>query len=145
MLSPLTCQRQACFNDRLWGSLTTWLEHSKKKTCDVCKHQYSFSKGVSPSSSITAYLTHPNAPTVYAQDMPTHLPVILLFRQFAQQAIHAVIFCLRAILVAFVWLAVLPWFTVWTWRIYFAMGNSTYDFSCLCLYRVSSFSYLSTI
>ncbi|KAH9987536.1 hypothetical protein BJV77DRAFT_791315 [Russula vinacea] len=25
--------------------LTTWLSHSKKKTCDVCKHPYSFTKG----------------------------------------------------------------------------------------------------
>lgn len=27
-------------------SLTTWLAHSKKKTCDVCKHPYSFTKGM---------------------------------------------------------------------------------------------------
>lgn len=26
-------------------SLTTWLAHSKKKSCDVCKHSYSFTKG----------------------------------------------------------------------------------------------------
>lgn len=26
-------------------SLTTWLAHSKKKTCDVCKYPYSFTKG----------------------------------------------------------------------------------------------------
>lgn len=76
--------------------------------------------------------------------MPTHLPVILLFRQFAQQAVHAVIFCLRAVLVAFVWLAVLPWFTVWTWRIYFAMGSSTYDFPTIYL-RYLSFSYIYSV
>jgi hypothetical protein len=29
------------------SSLTTWLAHSKKKTCDVCKHPYSFTKGPS--------------------------------------------------------------------------------------------------
>lgn len=29
----------------LLSSLTTWLSHSKKKTCDVCKHPYSFTKG----------------------------------------------------------------------------------------------------
>ena len=27
-------------------SLTTWLAHSKKKNCDVCKHPYSFTKGI---------------------------------------------------------------------------------------------------
>ncbi|KAG6826951.1 hypothetical protein H0H92_013788 [Tricholoma furcatifolium] len=26
--------------------LTTWLSHSKKKNCDVCKHPYSFTKGL---------------------------------------------------------------------------------------------------
>jgi hypothetical protein len=29
-----------------FASLTTWLSHSKKKTCDVCKHPYSFTKGL---------------------------------------------------------------------------------------------------
>ncbi|KAH9962695.1 hypothetical protein BC827DRAFT_206711 [Russula dissimulans] len=86
--------------------LTTWLSHSKKKTCDVCKHPYSFTK-------------------VYADDMPRHLPVILLLRKFAQQVAFAILFCIRAIIVSFVWLAILPWVTVWTWRMYFAMGNST--------------------
>ncbi|KAI0294319.1 hypothetical protein B0F90DRAFT_1757507 [Multifurca ochricompacta] len=88
------------------GFLTTWLSHSKKKTCDVCKYPYSFTK-------------------VYAEDMPMRLPVILLLRKFAQQVLFAILFCIRAIIVSFVWLAVLPWITVWTWRMYFAMGNST--------------------
>ncbi|KAH9039259.1 hypothetical protein EDB85DRAFT_2110167 [Lactarius pseudohatsudake] len=86
--------------------LTTWLSHSKKKTCDVCKYPYSFTK-------------------VYADDMPGQLPVVLLLRKFAQQVAFAIIFCIRAVIVSFVWLAVLPWVTVWTWRMYFAMGNST--------------------
>ncbi|KAA1468915.1 hypothetical protein DENSPDRAFT_834409 [Dentipellis sp. KUC8613] len=86
--------------------LTTWLAHSKKKTCDVCKHPYAFTK-------------------VYAEDMPSRLPVFLLVRRLAQQAFFAVLFLLRAILVAVVWLAVLPWITVWTWRMYFVMGNAT--------------------
>lgn len=86
--------------------LTTWLSHSKKKTCDVCKHPYSFTK-------------------VYAADMPSTLPPLLLFRRLAQQALFAVLFGLRAIMVGTVWLAVLPWITIWTWRVYFTMGEST--------------------
>ncbi|THH12440.1 hypothetical protein EW146_g7700 [Bondarzewia mesenterica] len=86
--------------------LTTWLTHSKKKTCDVCKHPYAFTK-------------------VYAQDMPRHIPVILLLQRFIQHALFAILFCLRAVVVALVWLAVLPWVTIWTWRMYFAIGNST--------------------
>ncbi|KAJ7780224.1 hypothetical protein DFH07DRAFT_729968 [Mycena maculata] len=86
--------------------LTTWLAHSKKKTCDVCKHPYTFTK-------------------VYATDMPTRLPPVLLLRRVAQQSFFAVIFAVRAIAVAIIWLAVLPWVTVMTWRVYFSMGDST--------------------
>ncbi|TFY72452.1 hypothetical protein EVG20_g549 [Dentipellis fragilis] len=86
--------------------LTTWLAHSKKKTCDVCKHPYAFTK-------------------VYAEDMPRRLPVFLLVRRLVQQTFFALLFLLRAVLVAVVWLAVLPWITVWTWRMYFVMGNAT--------------------
>ncbi|TCD71774.1 hypothetical protein EIP91_003117 [Steccherinum ochraceum] len=86
--------------------LTTWLAHSKKKTCDVCKYPYSFTK-------------------VYSKDMPSRLPVLLLIRRLAQQAFLAVVFVIRAILVGIIWLAFLPWATIMTWRMYFAMGEST--------------------
>ncbi|OSD05343.1 hypothetical protein PYCCODRAFT_1405960 [Trametes coccinea BRFM310] len=84
--------------------LTEWLAHSKKKTCDVCKYPYSFTK-------------------VYSKDMPEKLPFFLVLRQFSQQLAFALLFGLRAVLVASIWLAALPWATIWTWRIYFAMGN----------------------
>ncbi|KAI6167328.1 hypothetical protein EDD17DRAFT_1469209 [Pisolithus thermaeus] len=86
--------------------LTTWLSHSKKKTCDVCKHPYSFTK-------------------VYAADMPDKLPPLLVVRRLAQQALFGVLFGLRAIMITTIWLAVLPWITIWTWRLYFTMGEST--------------------
>ncbi|KAJ7777220.1 hypothetical protein B0H16DRAFT_1301759 [Mycena metata] len=86
--------------------LTTWLAHSKKKTCDVCKHPYSFTK-------------------VYATDMPTRLPPVLLLRRVAQQSFFAMLFAVRAVAVAIIWLAVLPWITVMSWRAYFAVGDST--------------------
>ena len=38
------------------SSLTTWLAHSKKKTCDVCKYPYSFTKGGSLSPSILGWV-----------------------------------------------------------------------------------------
>ncbi|KAJ6580947.1 hypothetical protein B0H19DRAFT_1112979 [Mycena capillaripes] len=86
--------------------LTTWLAHSKKKTCDVCKHPYSFTK-------------------VYATDMPTRLPPVLLLRRVAQQSFFALLFAVRAVAVAIIWLAVLPWVTVMSWRMYFSFGDST--------------------
>lgn len=58
--------------------------------------------------------------------MPDHLPVILLLRRFAQQTFFAILLCLRAVLVAVVWLGALPYITICTWRVYFAMGSSTY-------------------
>ncbi|RPD64449.1 hypothetical protein L226DRAFT_484485 [Lentinus tigrinus ALCF2SS1-7] len=85
--------------------LTEWLAHSRKKTCDVCKHPYSFTK-------------------VYSKDMPERLPILLVLRQFSQQVVSAILFGLRAALVGTVWLAALPWATIWTWRMYFALGNS---------------------
>ncbi|KAH9893215.1 hypothetical protein C8Q73DRAFT_746014 [Cubamyces lactineus] len=84
--------------------LTEWLAHSKKKTCDVCKYPYSFTK-------------------VYSKDMPERLPFFLILRQFSLQLLSAVVFGLRTILVASIWLAALPWATIWTWRMYFSMGN----------------------
>lgn len=58
--------------------------------------------------------------------MPLRLPPVLLVRRLAQQCLYALIFVLRAIVVGTIWLAVLPWATVWTWRMYFTMGDSTY-------------------
>ncbi|KAF7317716.1 RING-CH-type domain-containing protein [Mycena kentingensis (nom. inval.)] len=86
--------------------LTTWLAHSKKKHCDVCKHPYAFTK-------------------VYATDMPSSLPPVLLLRRVAQQTFFATLFAIRGVIVGGIWLAVLPWATVMTWRMYFAMGDST--------------------
>ncbi|KZS94639.1 hypothetical protein SISNIDRAFT_410077 [Sistotremastrum niveocremeum HHB9708] len=84
--------------------LTTWLAHSKKKSCDVCKYQYSFTK-------------------VYAQDMPETIPVYLLLRRVVRQIFFAIQIMLRATLVGFVWLVVLPYGTVVSWRLYFFTGD----------------------
>lgn len=62
---------------------------------------------------------------VYAPDMPSTLPPVLLVRRLIQQALFAILFGFRAMAVAVIWLAVLPWATVWTWRMYFSMGDST--------------------
>ncbi|KAF4569838.1 hypothetical protein EYR36_009639 [Pleurotus pulmonarius] len=86
--------------------LTTWLAHSKKKSCDVCKHPYSFTK-------------------VYSTDMPSKLPVTLVIRRLLQQTIWGILFIIRAIVVGTIWLAILPLMTIWTWRMYFSMGDYT--------------------
>lgn len=73
-------------------------------------------------------------PAVYAPNMPSHLPPLLLLRRLIQQFVFAILFVIRVIVVACMWLAVLPWITVWTWRMYFAMGETT---CVLCLVPAS--------
>ncbi|KAF8629103.1 hypothetical protein AX15_003588 [Amanita polypyramis BW_CC] len=86
--------------------LTTWLAHSKKRRCDLCNHPFSFTK-------------------VYAPNMPSALPAPLLLRRLAQQVLYGALFGIRAIFVATIWLAALPWLTLLAWRFYFAMGEAT--------------------
>lgn len=57
--------------------------------------------------------------------MPARLPITLVIKKLIQQAGLGILFALRGILVGTVWLAFLPWATVWTWRMYFAMGDAT--------------------
>jgi len=57
--------------------------------------------------------------------MPSTLPPFLLIRRLAQHIFLAILFALRGIVVATIWLGVLPLVTVWTWRMYFSMGEST--------------------
>ncbi|PPQ87179.1 hypothetical protein CVT26_014436 [Gymnopilus dilepis] len=84
-----------------------WLAHSNKKKCDLCRHPYAFTK-------------------VYAPDMPSSLPPLLLIKRLLQQLFWALFFVLRSVAVASIWLGVLPLVTVWTLRLYFGMGESMY-------------------
>ena len=58
--------------------------------------------------------------------MPKRLPMLLVLRKLVQQFLSIVLFSVRAILVACIWLAILPWITLWTWRAYFAVGDWSY-------------------
>lgn len=58
--------------------------------------------------------------------MPSRLPPLLVMRRLLQSAFFGVLYGMRAIAVAIIWIAVLPLVTVWTWRMYFSMGDSTY-------------------
>jgi E3 ubiquitin-protein ligase MARCH6 len=59
---------------------------------------------------------------VYRQDMPVVLPPTLFVQQLRKKLTFAVITALRAILVSCIWLIVLPYFTIWVWRLYFFLG-----------------------
>ena len=120
-----TSFQTSIWNNRPSGfsSLTTWLAHSKKKNCDVCKYPYLFTKGVLLLGCI--FGIYSSIFLVYAPDMPSTLPPFLLIRRFAQHIFLAILFVLRGMVVATIWLGVLPLVVVWTWRMYFSMGEST--------------------
>ncbi|KAL3515296.1 hypothetical protein ACH5RR_022198 [Cinchona calisaya] len=80
--------------------LLQWLNHSNARTCEVCKHPFSFSP-------------------VYAENAPTRLP----FREFivgmGMKACHVLQFFLRLSFVLSVWLLIIPFITFWIWRLAF--------------------------
>lgn len=63
---------------------------------------------------------------VYAPDMPDRVPITILVRKFAEQIIFVILFMLRTVLVAFVWLTLLPYGTLLIWRVFFFFGNLLY-------------------
>ncbi|KAF9926863.1 hypothetical protein BGZ67_007902, partial [Mortierella alpina] len=81
-----------------------WLERSNKKYCELCKHTFEF--------------TH-----VYSPEMPEILPVWILARKAVDILAVGVRVLLRALLVATIWLVLLPYSTVWIWRLYFWVGD----------------------
>ncbi|CAE6428946.1 unnamed protein product [Rhizoctonia solani] len=85
--------------------LTTWLAHSKKRSCDVCKYEYGFTK-------------------VYKSDMPRRLPAELFLRKLSLQMAKVVITSLRLVMISVIWLAILPYLTLWVWRFYFWTGEA---------------------
>lgn len=55
--------------------------------------------------------------------MPEVLPTRLIFQQFQKKFATMMLTVSRAILVSFIWLIILPYFTVWIWRMYFFLGH----------------------
>ncbi|ORX59731.1 hypothetical protein DM01DRAFT_1301140 [Hesseltinella vesiculosa] len=84
--------------------LLEWLSHSRKKYCELCEHEYTFTP-------------------VYRRDMPERIPFQLFVLQFFKKIAQAVYRLFRTFLVACLWLMVLPYFTVTVWRFYFWTGQ----------------------
>lgn len=55
--------------------------------------------------------------------MPEVLPPKLILQQFKKKVAFILLTISRAILVSCIWLIILPYFTVWIWRLYFFLGN----------------------
>lgn len=56
--------------------------------------------------------------------MPATIPVTVLIRRAADKIIKGMVVILRAFLVATIWLMILPYFTIWIWRLYFWIGET---------------------
>jgi hypothetical protein len=111
-----------------YPSLTTWLHHSKKKTCDVCKAEYAFEKGMTYFAWFGRQcIALIGSVKVYDPNMPQRLPPLLFMRRLAVQLFQWHIFGIRAIFVSSVWLALLPYMTVHIWRFYFWGGQAVYE------------------
>lgn len=60
---------------------------------------------------------------VYSPEMPEILPAWILARRAVDILAVGVRVLLRALLVATIWLVLLPYSTVWIWRLYFWVGD----------------------
>lgn len=87
----------------LYRSLTSlfeWLKHSKKKpVCELCSTPYKFTK-------------------LYAPDMPSHLPILVLGKKGLRDAIEWCGAALRINLGLFLWLVLLPFIAAHCVRVY---------------------------
>ncbi|KAK4513627.1 uncharacterized protein ATC70_005631 [Mucor velutinosus] len=93
--------------------LMDWLSHSKKKYCELCNYYYKFTP-------------------IYKNDMPASIPKRIFIGHFKSMLCVVTKWTLRASLVAFIWLGVVPYFAVWIWRFYFWNTDATsYLFSKL--------------
>nr|PNR39211.1 hypothetical protein PHYPA_019489 [Physcomitrium patens] len=80
--------------------LLQWLNHSNARQCEVCKHMFAFSP-------------------VYAPDAPARLPVRELFLGMTVKALKGARFFIRLLFVVCVWLLLIPFVTLWIWRVTF--------------------------
>jgi E3 ubiquitin-protein ligase DOA10 len=72
---------------------------------------------------ISNVISHCFAMQVYADNMPETLPADLFIRQLLRKTSGVIRITLRAIVVVFVWLIMLPYITLWVWRFYFWIGD----------------------
>jgi E3 ubiquitin-protein ligase MARCH6 len=81
-----------------------WLSHTQKKHCELCKTSFRFTK-----------LYHPG--------MPNRIPTTVFVRRAAMHVINIFLTWCRAVLVACVWLLLLPWCMRVVWRSLFWVGD----------------------
>lgn len=81
-----------------------WLSHTQKKHCELCKTSFRFTK-----------LYHPG--------MPSRIPTAVFLRRAALHVLNMFLTWCRGVLVASVWLVLLPWCMRVVWRSLFWVGD----------------------
>jgi E3 ubiquitin-protein ligase MARCH6 len=84
--------------------LMEWLSHTQKKHCELCKTPFRFTK-----------LYHPR--------MPNRIPITVFIRRAALHVANMFLTWCRAVLVASVWLLLLPYCVRYFWRALFYVGD----------------------
>lgn len=84
--------------------LMEWLSHSQKKHCELCKTSFRFTK-------------------LYSPDMPHNLPILIFVSHVTKYILGSLLVWLRALLVAFVWLAWLPYAMRVVWSLFFSISD----------------------
>ncbi|ORZ20236.1 hypothetical protein BCR42DRAFT_204204 [Absidia repens] len=82
-----------------------FLTAKKSKHCELCEHPFVFTP-------------------IYRQDMPAKIPAYILIKQCFYRCGTIMETGFRAIVVAIVWLVLLPYMTLWSWRFYFWSSES---------------------
>ena len=80
--------------------LQLWLQHSSSSSCELCKHSFAFTP-------------------LYAPDAPNQLPPHEFVAGLVARAANNVWFLMRLVVVAFVWLVIIPVGTCWISRLLF--------------------------
>lgn len=88
--------------------LMEWLSHSQKKYCELCKTSFRFTK-----------LYHPA--------MPNTIPTSVFLRRATVHVLKLFLTWCRAVLVASVWLVLLPWCMRIVWRSLFYVGDGGWN------------------
>lgn len=85
-----------------------WLSHTQKKHCELCKTSFRFTK-----------LYHPG--------MPNRIPTAVFIRRAALHVLNMFVTWCRGILVASVWLLLVPWCMRMVWRSLFWVGDGAWS------------------
>ncbi|KAI8906391.1 hypothetical protein EDD86DRAFT_210609 [Gorgonomyces haynaldii] len=80
--------------------LEEWLEHSRKKHCEICKHPFLFTP-------------------IYSEQKPSHLSIVWMLLLLFLRTLRLVGYYIRILIVATVWLGWVPLITAWTWKGFF--------------------------